>query len=142
MMGTIRAFSEEDKKMMVDRLKEIVTKTAEAAGATAEIQVPYTTDYPAAYNDPRLTSKMLPYLQKVLGEENVIEAPPETVAEDFAFYQQNVPGLFLFFGTMPKGKDPFTAAARHTPDFFLEESSMKTGVKTFTTLVLDFLFSK
>ena len=142
MMGTIRAFSEEDKKMMVDRLKQIVTKTAEAAGATAEIQVPYTTDYPSAYNDPALMEKMLPALKRTFGDENVIAAPPETGAEDFAFYQQKIPGLFLFFGTMPKGKDPATAAARHTPEFFLDESGMKTGVKTFTNLILDYLFQK
>lgn len=142
MMGTIRAFSDEDKKMMVERLKQIVTKTAEAAGATAEIQVPYTTDYPAAYNDPALLDKMMPTLKRTLGEENVVSAPPETGAEDFAFYQQKVPGLFLFFGTMPKGKDPATAAARHTPDFFLEESGMKTGVRTLSNLTIGYLFAK
>lgn len=142
MMGTIRAFSEEDKKLIVDRLKQIVTKTAEAAGATAEIQVPYTTDYPSAYNDPALLEKMLPTLKRTIGEDNLIAAPPETGAEDFAFYQQKIPGLFLFFGTMPKGKDPATAAARHTPEFFLEESGMKTGVQTLANLALDYLFLK
>ncbi|MBL7699874.1 MAG: amidohydrolase [Chitinophagaceae bacterium] len=142
MLGTIRAFSDEDKQLIIDRMKQIVTKTAEAAGATAEIQVPYSTDYPSAYNEPALMAKMLPTLEKVFGKENVIAAPPETGAEDFAFYQKEIPGLFLFFGTMPKGKDPNTAAARHTPEFFLEESGMKTGVLTLTNLTLDYMFSK
>ncbi len=142
MMGTIRAFSEEDKSMMVSRLKQIITNTCEAAGATAEIQVPYTTDYPSTYNDPELMTKMLPTLEKTIGEKNVIAAPPETGAEDFSFYQKEIPGLFLFFGTMRKGQDPETAAARHTAAFYLEESGMKTGVLTLANLTVDYLFSK
>jgi metal-dependent amidase/aminoacylase/carboxypeptidase family protein len=139
-MGTIRAFSEEDKQMMVSRLKQIITKTAEAAGATAEIQVPYTTDYPAAVNDSALMEKMLPTLKKAIGENNVIVAPLETGAEDFSFYQQKVPGLFLFFGVMKKGENPDNVAARHTPEFFLDESGMKAGVRTLSNLTLDYLF--
>ena len=142
MMGTIRAFTEQDKQMMVDRLKQIISNTAEANGATADIQVPYTTDYPAVINDTALTEKMSTFLKKALGDNNVIPAYPETAAEDFAFFQQKVPGLFLFFGIMKKGEDPKNVAARHTPEFYLDESGMKTGVKTFLTLVLDYMYMK
>ncbi len=142
MTGTIRAFTEEDKQMMVDRLKTIITNTAEANGATAEIKVPYSTDYPAVVNDTALMEKMLPFLKKSLGDNNVLPSPLETGAEDFAFFQQKVPGLFLFFGVMKKGEDPANVAARHTPGFFLDESSMKTGVKTFLTLVTDYMYMK
>jgi amidohydrolase len=142
MTGTIRAFTEEDKQMMVDRLKQIITNTAESNGATAEIQVPYTTDYPPVINDSALAEKMLPFLKKALGDNNVLPAPPETAAEDFAFYQQKIPGLFIFFGVMKKGKDPVSAAARHTPEFYLDESGMKTGVRTFLNLVLDYMYMK
>ena len=142
MMGTIRAFTDQDKQMMIDRLKQIITHTAEANGATAEIQVPYTTNYPAVHNDSTLMDNMLVFLKKALGENNVLLAPPETAAEDFAFFQQKVPGLFLFFGVMKKGQDPANAASRHTPEFYLDESGMKTGVKTFLTLVLDYMYMK
>ena len=142
MTGTIRAFTEEDKQMMVDRLKQIITNTAASNGATAEIQVPYTTDYPAVNNDSALSEKMLPSLKKALGDNNVLPAPPETGAEDFSFYQQKIPGLFLFFGVMKKGEDPKKAAARHTPEFYLDESGMKTGARTFLSLVLDYMYLK
>lgn len=142
MLGTIRSYSEEDQKMIVSRLKQIISKTAEAAGATAEIRVPYTINYPATYNDPTLMSRMLPTLYKTFGEENVLSAPPETGAEDFSFYQQKIPGLFLFFGTMQKGKDPKEVAARHTPEFYLEESGMKTGVLTLLNLTIDYMLAK
>lgn len=142
MTGTIRAFTDEDKQMMVDRLKQIITKTAEANGATAQIQIPYSTDYPAVVNDPALMEKMLPGLKKAFGANNVLQAPPETGAEDFAFYQQKIPGLFLFFGVMKNGADPMKVAARHTPEFYLDESGMKTGVRTFLHLVLDYMYLK
>jgi len=142
MTGTIRAFSEEDKQMMVSRLKQIITKTAEAAGATAEIQVPYTTDYPATVNDSALMEKMLPTLKRAIGQQNVFVPPLETGAEDFSFYQQKIPGIFLLFGVMKKGEDPAKVAARHTPEFHLEESGMKTGVRTLSHLAVDFLFFK
>jgi len=104
--------------------------------------VPYSTDYPAVVNDTALMEKMLPFLKRSLGDNNVLPSPLETGAEDFAFFQQKVPGLFLFFGVMKKGEDPANVAARHTPGFFLDESSMKTGVKTFLTLVTDYMYMK
>ncbi len=109
MMGTIRSLSEEDEKMMLDRVRTIITKTAEAAGATVEIRLPYTSHYPVTYNDPQLTAAMLPTLEDVAGKDHVILKPPVTGAEDFSFYQQKAPGVFFFLGGMPKGQEPGTA---------------------------------
>ena len=66
MMGTIRTLSSEDEKLVIERVKEVATKTAESAGATAEVKIPYSNHYPVTYNDPALTEKMLPTLQKIL----------------------------------------------------------------------------
>ena len=139
MFGTIRSFSTADEKMLIDRIKQIVTKTAEANGATAEIKIPYSSHYPVTFNDIALTEKMLPTLIKTAGTENVSLKPAVTGAEDFSFFQQKVPGLFFFLGGMPKGKDPKTAADHHTPDFYLDESGFKLGVKAFVNLVLDYM---
>ena len=63
MQGTIRALSPADEKLLVERVKQIATKTAEANNAVAEVKIPYTTHYPVTYNDPALTAKMLPTLE-------------------------------------------------------------------------------
>lgn len=139
MMGTIRALSMEDEKLLIDRIKQIVTKTAEASGATAEVKIPYTSHYPVTFNDVALTEKMLPSLQKTAGTENVLLKAAVTGAEDFSFYQQKAPGLFFFLGGMPKGQDPKTAPSHHTPDFYIDESGFKLGVKALTNLVLDYM---
>jgi amidohydrolase len=142
MMGTIRALSTEDEKMIIDRIRQIATKTAEAAGAVAEVEIPYSTSYPVTYNDIELTNKMLPTLQQTAGADKVELIPARTGAEDFSFFQQKVPGLFVFVGGMPKGKSPKETPSHHTPDFFVDESGMILGVKTLCNLTLDYMEGK
>jgi amidohydrolase len=139
MMGTVRNLSKEDEKMFIERIKTIVTKTAEAAGATAEVKIPFSVHYPVTYNDPTLTAKMLPTLQAVAGKENVLLRPAVTGAEDFSFYQEKAPGLFIFLGGMPKGQDPLKAPSHHTPDFFIDESGFTLGVKALADLTVDYM---
>jgi amidohydrolase len=141
MMGTIRTLSPEDEKMVVERVKEIAIKTAESAGATAEVTAPYSSHYPVTYNDPALTEKMLPTLQNTAGINNVMLKLPVTGAEDFSFFEQKVPGLFFFLGGMPKGTDPLKAPSHHTPDFYVDESGLKLGVRTLCALVVDYTTS-
>jgi len=139
MLGTVRALSAEDEKMLLERVKQVVIKTAESAGATADIQLPYSVHYPITYNDPALTEKMLPSLQKSAGAENVVLAVAHTGGEDFSFFQEKVPGLFFNLGGMPKGGDPKTAASHHTPDFYLDESGFILGVKAMANLAVDYM---
>jgi amidohydrolase len=142
MLGTIRALSAADEKMMIERVKTIATKTAEAAGATAEVKIPLSVRYPVTFNDPSLTAKMLPTLQATAGTANVMLKPPVTGAEDFSFFQEKVPGLFFFLGGMPKGQDPLKTAAHHTPDFYIDESGFSLGVKAMCNLTLDYMAGK
>lgn len=142
MVGTIRTLNDADEKMVIDRVKTIATKTAEAAGATAEVIIPYEHHYPITYNNPALVEQMLPTLQATAGAENVSLRNAETGAEDFSFYEQKVPGIFIHLGGMPKGGDPATAPAHHTPDFFIDESGFTLGVKALCNLTLDYMTAK
>ena len=139
LVGTVRALSNEDEKMIYERIRVIAEKTAEAAGATAVVSLPFGIHYPVTSNDNALTAMMLPTLQRSAGEGNVSLIPAKTGSEDFSFFAQKVPGLFFFLGGMPKGQDPKKAAAHHTPDFLVEDSGMKTGVNALTNLVLDYM---
>lgn len=139
MLGTIRALSLDDEKMMKEKVRQIINKTAEANGATAEILLPFTTHYPVTYNDEALVSMMLPSLQKTAGKDKIELVPARTGAEDFSFYQEKVPGFFVFLGGMPKGQDPKMAPSHHTPEFFIDESGLPLGVKALTNLTLDYM---
>ncbi len=138
MVGTIRALDNEMRDKIFERIKLIATKVAESQGATAEVTI--NRGIPITYNNPELTAKMLPSLQEAAGKENVKLINAITGAEDFSFYQEQVPGLFFFVGGMPKGNDPNALGAQHhTPDFYIEESGLKLGVKALTYLTIDFL---
>lgn len=138
MLGTVRALSTDDETYMYARVRQIAEKTAEAAGATALVTLPYSVHYPVAFNDIALTNSMLPSLQKSAGAENVILAPAMTGAEDFSFYAQKVPGLFFFLGGLPQGQDPKTAGPHHTPEFIIDDASLKLGMISFCNLVFDY----
>lgn len=139
MMGTIRALSKEDEDLLIKRIKTIAVNTGEAMGAEVTVQIPYASHYPVTYNDPTLTAKMLPTLEKSAGASNVFLRPAQTGAEDFSFYQEKVPGLFFFLGGAPKGSDVKNLPSHHTPDFFIDESGFTLGVKTLTNLTLDYM---
>ncbi|WP_186754420.1 amidohydrolase [Echinicola salinicaeni] len=137
MLGTIRTYGTQQQELIHKRIREIVSHTAEAAGAKVDIQIDKI--YPSTINNPELTEKMLQTLYAVAGEENVIYHDPITGAEDFSYFQQQAPGLFIFLGGMPKGKDPTKVAAHHTPDFFIDEESLKIGVRALSYLTVDYM---
>ncbi|MBB69157.1 MAG: N-acyl-L-amino acid amidohydrolase [Flavobacteriaceae bacterium] len=140
MLGTIRTLDEDMKAAVLRRLEEIVYNTAKANNAKAEIT--YQVSYPITYNDTGLYENMLPSLKRINGPENVHFMNAITGAEDFSFFQKEVPGLYFFIGGAQKGTDPTKAAPHHTPDFYVDDSAMLTGVKSMTTLALDYLSKK
>ena len=138
MMGTLRALSLADEELLISRVKQIATKTAEAHGATAVVEIPYSSHYPVTFNDPALTERMAPSLRAAAGDENVLVIAPHTGAEDFSFFQEKIPGLFFFVGACPPEIEPSKAPSHHTPDFMIDERSMLTGVKALLQLTLDY----
>jgi amidohydrolase len=139
MLGTVRTLTATDEALVFARIRQVVEKTAESAGAVATIELPYSSHYPVTYNNEQLTAAMLPSLQRSAGTENVILIPAETGAEDFSFFAQKVPGLYFYIGGLPKGKDPKTSAPHHTPGFFIDEPGFKTGLNAMVNLVVDYM---
>jgi len=137
MIGTIRTLDTAMQRIIHEKIKLTATKIAESAGAVAEVDIQI--GYPVTYNSPELTRDMLPSIFETAGEENVYLSVARTGAEDFSFYAQEVPGLFLFLGGMPKEMSSFDAAPHHTPDFYIDESGLKLGVRTLANLTLDYM---
>lgn len=137
MLGTIRTLDAQMRKTVLKRLEEIVHSISKANNAKAKIT--YMVSYPITYNDTDLYNKMLPTLKRVNGEENVNFMDAVTGAEDFSFFQEKVPGMYFFIGGAKKGTDPNLAAPHHTPDFYVDDSAMVTGLKSMTSLTLDYL---
>ncbi len=137
LIGTIRNFDMDLRDAIHAKLAKTAELVAESAGASAETRIEI--GYPVTVNDPALTEEMLPTVMRVAGEGRVFESPPVTGAEDFSFYAQQVPGLFLFLGVTPPDRDPATAPTNHSPLFYVDESALLTGVDLLTGLTLDFM---
>ncbi|HEU4791422.1 MAG TPA: amidohydrolase [Flavobacterium sp.] len=137
MNGTIRTLDSKTQDLVHSRIKQISTNIAESAGATADVSI--TKKTLITYNDPVLTQNMLATLENVAGKENVILTTAVTGAEDFSFYQAKVPGLFIFLGGMPKGKQVSETAGHHTPDFYIDESGFVLGMKAMSELTIDYM---
>jgi amidohydrolase len=138
LLGDVRSFTDEDQALIFNRIKQIAEKTAEAAGATASVEIPYAVLYPVTFNNVALTNKMLPSMQKSAGVENVLLVPAITGSEDFSFFAQKVPGLYFRLGGAAKGKDMNAVGPHHTPEFIIEDDSFKLGVITLSNLVFDY----
>ena len=138
LQGTIRTFDEEMRSDIKERIRRTVESISASAGASGTVDFG-TGSSPVTVNDPALTAKMLPTLERVAGKSNVSVGELSTPAEDFALYQQRIPGLFIFLGIVPKGQDKTKAPRNHSPNFFVDEAVLPLGVRTLASLALDWL---
>jgi len=135
LVGTIRTF---DDGMQVDihkKVAQIAQGIASASGTTAEVII--NKGYPVTSNDPALTARMLPTLERV-APGAVKESDLITGAEDFTYFQRQAPGVFVFLGITPAaqvGKAP----QNHSPLFVVDEKALPTGVRALAHLALDYL---
>ncbi|OZB05304.1 MAG: N-acyl-L-amino acid amidohydrolase [Idiomarina sp. 34-48-12] len=134
--GTIRNFDMDNRAQIFENLKATAEHTAKASGAEAHVHIDE--GYPVTINDPELTRKMLPTMQRVAGTDNVKVNALVTGAEDFSFFALEVPGLFVFLGITPEGQNPAEAPSNHSPYFYADEDALKTGTELYVNWVFDY----
>jgi amidohydrolase len=139
MVGTIRTLNKAAREHIYESLPRKVNAIAESMGAKAELTLPLDYYYPITYNDPALTQAMVPTIQRTAGAENAIVSKPVTGAEDFSFFQEKVPGLYVWVGGKPLDVSEQDSPAHHTPEFYVDDSGMKLGVKLLTNFTLDYM---
>ncbi|MEQ8424412.1 MAG: amidohydrolase [Cyclobacteriaceae bacterium] len=137
MTGTLRTLDNTMQEELHERIKRTATKIAESMGATAEVEI--IRGYPVTYNSPQLTDWAKPVMERVAGKDKAVVIKAVTGAEDFSYFSQKVPGFFFFVGGMPLDADPTKVPSHHTPDFYIDESGMITGVRAMLNLAVDYL---
>ncbi len=120
--GSLRLYSDE----MFDRAKagviEVADRACAAYGCTYDLDLER--GYPPVVNDEELYE----FVQGVLGDELGFVEQPLLIAEDFAFYQRHLPGLFMLLGTG-------TGIALHSDEFVMDEKVLVRGVETYRKLL-------
>jgi amidohydrolase len=105
-----------------------------AGGGTYELV--YDRGIPVTVNDVELTHRMVPTLERAVGADNVLELEPATVAEDFAYFANEVPGFYYRLGSLKPGT---TSGNHHAPDFQADDSAIPVGIKAMAYLVWEYL---
>lgn len=127
--GTIRTFDEARTRFLFERITAIAEHTAAAAGGKAVTEL--NTGYPPVINHPEATRT----LRETAKEKLVMLEKPVMAGEDFAFYQQQIPGTFFFLGSGSEKAD--SRYSWHHPKYNADERCLITGMKVMSSLVLD-----
>jgi amidohydrolase len=139
MIGTVRSFDDATRERIFAEIERIATLTAQAQGASAEATFARHTG--VTRNDPALTARLRPSLEKAVGAANVVDAPLMTVAEDFSYFAERVPAMYFFVGSTSEGQDPQTAPSNHSPKYFVDEGALEIGTRAMLQVTLDYLGS-
>ncbi len=137
MQGTIRYLNPDTREDLHMRIRRTVTEVAAASGATADVTI--TENAIPVVNPPDLMARARGAAVRALGEGAVLSGQPVMPAEDFAYFQQQVPGAFFFYGVNPPGVSQAEAAPNHNPRFFVHEPAMETGLRAMVAVALDYV---
>ena len=137
LLGTIRTFDPAMRREVAARLRRTAEGIAASAGATVTVDVQERT--PVTSNDPALTARMAATLARAAGPAGAGETRPVTGAEDFGYFAERVPGLFVFVGVRPKGSPESAFVSNHSPKFFADEGALPVGTRALVALATDFL---
>jgi hippurate hydrolase len=123
LQGTMRATDAETRNTLREALREIATHVAVAHGLEARVTLGM--GVPPVVNDVAAAGWAADAARAVLGAGGVVPlGTPNMAAEDFAFYQERVPGCFLRVGARREG-EPIIAA--HSPHFDVAEEAIAVG---------------
>ncbi len=135
LQGTVRTFAQSTRETIFSSIDRICSGICAAAGATYTLESYY--GFPPVINNPNVAKVVAEAGEKVLGKTAVLELNPAMVAEDFSYYQQQVPGCFMFIGI--GNKENGIVYPHHHPKFDMDEEALNHGVEVMVVSALQLL---
>ncbi|GAC1535830.1 MAG: M20 family metallopeptidase [Acidimicrobiales bacterium] len=134
LLGTVRAVSEQARRIALDGLARVADHIAAAHLCEAAIEWPMH-DYPVTVNSDPAAERTLSVATELLGAERVVRMPtPVMGAEDWSFVLQRVPGSMAFLGARPAGAAH--PAPNHSNRMMIDEDAMATGIALHAALAM------
>jgi amidohydrolase len=133
--GTVRTFNAKNRDMLEERIGSLARGIGAAMGG--EVDFAYVRGYPATVNDPEMTELVREEAAKVVGEENVKDAPLLMGAEDFSYFLEAVPGAFWFVGS--NNPERGLVWGHHHPRFDIDEAVLPIGMESMVNVALRYL---
>ena len=120
--------------LIIPQIKKILAASKYGSNLSA---VSFIQENITVNNDPKLTGLAIQTLDQIYGKDFVVKAYGQVpfFNDDFAFYQQKIPGVYFLFGgsNFEKG----WIAMNHAPNFIVDESCLLSGVKYFSSLLVE-----
>ncbi len=137
LMGLASICTAERRDLLHQQIRETLERCAAQAGAAYDLD--YTFANPPVYNDPALTEALWPALEAAVGAGRVLRfrAPYPFAHEDFALYQEHIPGLFIWLGIA--NQDAEIDSLLHQPDFDIDEDALVVGARLIVLMLKRYL---
>lgn len=126
MEGIIRTFNNEVYQLIKDRIKSINAGLEEMYNVKIDVEI--RDMYPAVNNDEELFD----YIINIFDKEDVIKLKPMMIAEDFAFYQQQIKGFFFMLGS--RNEDEKFVNSLHSSKFNFDEKILINGIEIYKNI--------
>ncbi|HHW69758.1 MAG TPA: amidohydrolase [Clostridiales bacterium] len=128
--GIIRTFNDETYNLLKEDIKDLLKGLELSHGVKGKFEE--ITYYPVVYNDYELVNR----LKKILSDEIVVDAKPVMIAEDFSYYQREIPGVLILLGA--RNKNHGHVYPLHSNKFNFDEEILLIGIQTLLDIVLKF----
>ena len=135
MMGTIRTFDPELRKKIYQEISQIAKGVETATGTSIKVEFDVGGFYPVTFNNIALGERMKQSLIEA-SNGNFAEISRRTGAEDFSYFSQEIPGLYIFLGV--NDPDKMNQAGNHSPYFTVNDDALDEGLRSLIYMTIDY----
>ena len=135
MMGTIRTFDPELRKKIYREISQIAKGVETSSGTSIKVEFDVGGFYPVTFNNIALGERMKKSLIEA-SNGNFAEIPRRTGAEDFSYFSQEIPGLYIFLGV--NDPDKMNQAGNHSPYFTVNDEALDEGLRSLIYMTIDY----
>ncbi len=130
--GTVRAFNNELRAFVPQKIEEIVAGITKAFGA--EFDFTYVKCYPPLINDESTAQFLQNVAMSTFGKNCIVDMKPLMGAEDFSAYLKHIKGCYFFIGG---GKQNARNHYLHSPFYDFDEQALRIGVTILAKALLN-----
>ncbi|SEJ38352.1 hippurate hydrolase [Arthrobacter sp. yr096] len=133
--ATIRTFSEESRRKMMEAVPRLLHGIAAAHGLEADVH--YQEEYPLTINDDDETTTAEKVIAGMFGESRHTRmATPLSGSEDFSRVLAEVPGTFVGLSAVAPGADHTTSPFNHSPYAMFDDGVLTDGAALYAELAV------
>jgi amidohydrolase len=133
--GTTRAFKPEVRDLIEKRMHEIADSLCAAMGCKAELTIRHL--IPPVENDSKVAARVRKTFANIMPAEKILTEERTMGAEDMAYLIEDIPGTFVFLGSM--NEELGRNFSHHHPRFDIDEDCLASGVALLSAAIADYV---